>query len=79
MQSTISASLLQPLIGLYADAHPKPYILPIGVCFTLVGIVALALADSYPLILIVVILIGIMVLACKVLSSIYLHFWYLQL
>ena len=41
------ASLLQPLIGIYTDKHPKPYSLSIGMCFTLVGIVALAFAPNY--------------------------------
>lgn len=31
-------SLLQPWVGMYTDRHPKPYLLPIGMCFTLVGI-----------------------------------------
>lgn len=45
-QST--ASLLQPMIGLYTDARPKPFSLPIGMGFTLVGLVGLAFAASYP-------------------------------
>ncbi|HEY0828946.1 MAG TPA: MFS transporter [Bacilli bacterium] len=56
---SITASLLQPAIGLYADYRPKPYILPIGVCFTLAGVVSLALAPSYIYILLAVISIGI--------------------
>lgn len=55
----ITASVLQPVIGTYADIRPRPYILPIGVMFTLVGIVALALAPNFPLILIAVALMGI--------------------
>ncbi|MBW7460821.1 MFS transporter, partial [Paenibacillus sepulcri] len=38
----MTASLLQPAVGYAADLKPRPYILPIGVCFTLVGIVSLA-------------------------------------
>src|SRR5271165_1774138 len=30
----ITASLLQPLIGIYTDKHPKPYSLPVGMGFT---------------------------------------------
>jgi FSR family fosmidomycin resistance protein-like MFS transporter len=41
-----TASLLQPVIGLYTDVHPKPYSLPIGMCFTLVGIIFLANAPN---------------------------------
>ncbi|MFD0676088.1 MULTISPECIES: MFS transporter [unclassified Paenibacillus] len=55
----ITASFLQPLIGLYTDARPKPYILPIGVGFSLVGVVLLAFASSFPQILIAVVLLGI--------------------
>lgn len=55
----ITASLLQPLIGMYADVRPRPYILPIGVCFTLAGIVMLALAPNFAVILLAVIAMGI--------------------
>lgn len=55
----LTASVLQPLIGRYADIRPMPMILPIGVCFTLVGIVGLALAPYYSLILLAVTSIGI--------------------
>src|ERR1035437_10043342 len=34
----ITASLLQPLVGIYTDRHPKPYALSIGMGFTLVGL-----------------------------------------
>lgn len=55
----MTASFLQPIVGLYSDKRPQPYILPIGVCFTLAGIVALALAPSFPLILLAVIAMGV--------------------
>lgn len=55
----ITASILQPLIGLYTDAKPKPYLLPIGILFTIAGVVALALAPSFYYILLAVIFIGI--------------------
>ncbi len=55
----ITAALLQPAIGLYSDYRPKPYILPIGVCFTLAGVVSLALATGYIYILLAVISVGI--------------------
>lgn len=54
----MTASVFQPLVGLYADVRPRPYILPLGVCFTLAGIVMLAFAPSYPLILLAVTSIG---------------------
>lgn len=43
----ITASLLQPWIGLYTDKRPLPYLLPSGMLFTLAGIGLLATADSY--------------------------------
>lgn len=53
-----TASLLQPLIGLYTDKHPKPYSLSIGMGFTLVGLVLLSSAGSFPLLLLAAGLIG---------------------
>lgn len=55
----ITASLLQPWIGLYTDKHPKPYLLPMGMVVTLVGIGLLAVADSYPMLLVASSLIGV--------------------
>ena len=45
----LTASLLQPLIGLYTDRSPKPYSLPFGMGFTLVGLVLLSMASNYAL------------------------------
>ena len=53
-----SASLLQPLIGIYTDKHPKPYSLSAGMCFTLIGIVTLAFAPNYTSVLAAAALIG---------------------
>jgi MFS transporter, FSR family, fosmidomycin resistance protein len=52
------ASLLQPLIGIYTDKHPKPYSLSVGMCFTLIGIVTLAYAPTYATVLAAAALIG---------------------
>ncbi len=52
------ASILQPLIGLYTDKHPKPYSLSVGMGFTLVGIVTLAFAPNYASVLGAAALIG---------------------
>ena len=54
----IVASLLQPLIGLYTDRRPMPYALAMGMCFTLAGIVMLALAPTYSLLLLASAVIG---------------------
>ena len=52
------ASLLQPLIGVYTDKHPKPYSLSVGMCFTLIGMVTLAFAPNYTSVLTAAALIG---------------------
>ncbi|NOU64144.1 MFS transporter [Paenibacillus sp. LMG 31461] len=54
----VTASLFQPLIGLYTDARPKPYLLPIGVIFSLFGIVVLAYAGTFSHVIMAVILVG---------------------
>ena len=43
----VTASLLQPVVGLYTDRHPKPYSLAIGMGFTLLGLLLLALARNF--------------------------------
>ncbi|OCJ04432.1 Fosmidomycin resistance protein [Rhizobium sp. AC44/96] len=43
----VTASLLQPLIGIYTDKRPLPYSLSIGMGFTLIGLVLLAYAHAY--------------------------------
>jgi MFS transporter, FSR family, fosmidomycin resistance protein len=53
-----SASLLQPLIGVYTDKNPKPYSLSVGMCFTLIGMVTLAFAPNYVSVLAAAALIG---------------------
>ena len=53
-----TASLLQPVVGLYTDRNPKPYSLAFGMLFTLFGIVLLAGATTYSLILFAVALVG---------------------
>jgi FSR family fosmidomycin resistance protein-like MFS transporter len=54
----VTASLLQPLVGLYADRRPQPYSLSAGMGFTLVGLLVLAWAGSYPMLLIGAALVG---------------------
>src|SRR6202012_4878540 len=34
----LTASLLQPLVGLYTDRKPHPYSLAVGMCFSLTGL-----------------------------------------
>lgn len=54
----ITASLLQPLVGLYTDKHPKPYSLAVGMGFTLSGLIALAFAPNYSVLIIAALLMG---------------------
>ncbi len=53
-----TASMLQPLVGLYTDKKPQPYSLMVGMGFTLVGLLLMSRANSYPMILIAAALIG---------------------
>ena len=54
----LTSSLLQPVVGRLADLHPRPYSLAAGMCFTLCGLLALAAAPGFALILVSVGLIG---------------------
>ncbi|MCI1438416.1 MAG: MFS transporter [Acetobacter indonesiensis] len=55
----ITASLLQPLVGLVSDRKPRPYSLPVGMAFTLIGLVTLAYAPSYAILVCGAALLGI--------------------
>lgn len=55
----ITASLLQPLVGLYADKRPTPLALPGGTLFTLSGLSVLSVAHSYTILLIGACLLGV--------------------
>ena len=55
----ITASLLQPLVGLYTDKRPKPYSLAVGMGFTLGGLLLLSVAQNFPTILVAAATIGI--------------------
>jgi FSR family fosmidomycin resistance protein-like MFS transporter len=55
----LSASILQPLVGLYTDKKPKPYSLAAGMSFTFGGLVLLSFSQSYEVVLFSVGLIGI--------------------
>ena len=54
----MTSSLLQPFAGRYADRHPRPYSLAVGMCFTLTGLLMLSVAFGFGLILLAVGLIG---------------------
>jgi len=54
-----TASLLQPLVGLYTDRRSMPFSLALGMGFTLIGLVALSMAHSFPMIIISAALVGV--------------------
>jgi MFS transporter, FSR family, fosmidomycin resistance protein len=53
-----TASLLQPLIGVYTDKRPLPYSLSLGMGFTLVGLILLGAAQHYWLLIIASAMVG---------------------
>ena len=55
----LTASLLQPTVGTITDKHPQPYSLAIGMGSTLIGLVLLSQAHSYPMVLFSAALVGI--------------------
>ena len=55
----LTASLLQPLIGLYTDRRPAPYALVMGMAVTLVGLVLLSIAGSFAALIVAAGLMGI--------------------
>lgn len=54
----VCASVLQPIVGIYTDRHPKPHSLSIGMGFTLAGVLTLAWAQNYPSILAAAAMVG---------------------
>jgi FSR family fosmidomycin resistance protein-like MFS transporter len=54
----ICASVLQPIVGVYTDKHPKPHSLSIGMGFTLTGLLTLSLAQNYSSVLAAAALVG---------------------
>ena len=54
----LASSILQPFIGLYADRHPQPYSLSLGMFFTLAGLLTLAYSSSFTMVLLSVAIIG---------------------
>lgn len=54
----LTASLLQPLVGIYTDRRPKPYSLATGMSFTLTGLILLARAPTFHVLLLAAAMIG---------------------
>ncbi|MDX7953221.1 MFS transporter [Lichenihabitans sp. Uapishka_5] len=55
----LTASLLQPWIGLYTDRHPRPFLLPVGMGISLCGLLLLSVAPSYAILLVAASLVGV--------------------
>ncbi|HEY4260474.1 MAG TPA: MFS transporter [Schlesneria sp.] len=55
----LTASLLQPLVGMATDRRPQPYSLAIGMIFTFCGLILLSMANTFPMILIAAGMVGI--------------------
>lgn len=53
-----TASLLQPAIGIYTDAKPQPWSLPLASVCTFMGVMGLAFAPSYPALIAAAMLVG---------------------
>src|SRR5579863_834999 len=53
-----TASLLQPMIGFYTDKRPRPFSLPVGMGATLVGLILLAAARTFPALLVAAAMVG---------------------
>ena len=53
-----TASLLQPLVGYLADIKPMPYSLAVGMVATLLGLLVLAVAPNYPVLLVSAMMVG---------------------
>jgi FSR family fosmidomycin resistance protein-like MFS transporter len=53
-----TASLLQPAVGFFADIKPMPYSLAMGMVATLIGLLLLSTAGSYPIVLVAAMLVG---------------------
>src|SRR5436190_14631591 len=54
----VTASLLQPFVGIYTDKRPTPYSLSIGMGFTLAGLLFLSVAPAYTWLLMAAALVG---------------------
>jgi FSR family fosmidomycin resistance protein-like MFS transporter len=54
----VTSSLLQPAVGLFSDHRPQPYSLAVGMGATLIGLLLLASAGSYPVLILAAALVG---------------------
>lgn len=55
----LTASMLQPVVGMITDKRPMPFSLPVAMCCSLGGLLLLSVAGSYPMILLAAALVGV--------------------
>ena len=58
LTNQITASVLQPVVGMVTDRRPQPYSLTVGMSCTLMGMLILSVATRFPLVLLAAGLIG---------------------
>lgn len=54
----VTSSVMQPVVGLYTDKKPSPYLLPLGMVFSCIGMLTLSFATNYYVVLIAVVMVG---------------------
>ena len=54
----VTASLLQPIVGLYTDRRPRPFSLATGMGMSLLGLILLAFAWTFPVLLLAAAMVG---------------------
>jgi MFS transporter, FSR family, fosmidomycin resistance protein len=59
LASQLTASMLQPVVGMVTDHRPQPYSLPIAMSCSLIGLLLLAVAGNYPTIIAAAALVGV--------------------
>ena len=59
LASQLTASMLQPVVGMVTDRRPQPFSLPVAMCCSLIGLLLLAVAGNYPTILAAAALVGV--------------------
>src|SRR5437016_8532098 len=59
LTSQLISCVMQPAVGMFADHRPQPYSLAVGVGVTFIGLLLLAAADSYPMLVFAAALVGV--------------------
>ncbi|MHA6482982.1 MFS transporter [Paenibacillus sp. strain BS8-2] len=55
----MTSSIMQPVVGIFSDKRPTPWLLPAGMLCSMAGMAGLAFAPTYPLLLLSVVFVGI--------------------